>query len=213
MKFRGVTLIGAMAAAAFCSGNDGKGFYCNIGINAGFVPAIVYTSLGDSKDTTWWNQGSFTKYHGGATLDMHIGRSSGKTASSFVSALTWFYPSSIFDYSVFAGYAFTRYARFQPPSMVFEFLIGPEFRIINGLDKVSPVFFGLKTGIKAGYEFNGRFTGWAGVCAGYGYREYSIDLIAIDPNDLSNTLQHYGVISVRENMINGTLSVGGSYSF
>jgi hypothetical protein len=205
-------LIVAFAAVAFCDGNDRKGFYCTIGINAGFVPAIVYTSLGESMDTIWRNQGSFPKYHGGATLDMHIGRSSGNTASSFVSSLTWFYPSSIFDYSVFAGYAFTRYARSQPPSMVLELLIGPEFRIISGLNEVSPVFFGLKTGIKAGYEFTRRFTGWAGVCAGYGYREYTIWLHAIAPNDFSNTMQ-YGSIKVTENMINGTLSVGGSYSF
>ena len=212
MKYRSLILIVAIAAAAFCAGNDGKGFYCTLGINAGFVPAIVYTSLGESMDTTWRNQGSFPKYHGGATLDMHIGRSSGNTASSFVSSLTWFYPSSIFDYSVFAGYAFTRYAGLQPPSLVFEFLIGPEFRIIKGLDMVSPVFFGLKTGIRAGYEFNRRFTGWAGVCAGYGYREYTIWLHAVAPNDLSGTMQ-YGSINVTENMINGTLSVGGSYSF
>jgi hypothetical protein len=212
MNFRCSLIILVIITAAFGDESGRKGLYFTIGHTQGFAPAIVFTSYEQQMSSGKNVTSSFPKYNGTMSAELHLGHCSGLAASSFVSSFTWFYPSAIFDYSVFTGYAFTRYSRLLPPSIALEFLIGPELRM-TGPKNLSALFIGGKTGIRLGYEFNQRITGWAGVIGGYGFRSYTVNCNFIDLNDNTNTIKNLGKMNISENMILGTLSAGVSYSF
>ena len=158
----------------------------------GFSPSFSYLLISSK---TYDSQAWYSDYLGGFSVEARLGYSKSEyKASSFISSLTWDYPSTHFTFSLFNGYAFTFYTNEAAPSTAFEFFGGLYSSHVAGLDKINAAW-GLKTGFKTGYEFKKRLTLWIGHSIACQLRSYSYPATLID---VHNDILHDGTSSSAE---------------
>jgi len=177
-------------------------------LGIGFSPSFSYllTSTESAGSQAVW----YSNYLGGMSAEARVGWSkSEQKTSSFVSSLTWDYPSSHFAYSLFNGYAFTYYLNETAPSKVFDFFGGLFYSNVAGLSNISGAW-GTKIGAKAGYEFNKHLTFWVGCSIAGQIRSYSI--LATQISD-AYEIMPIGTYSSRELIFPTSILCSFSYSF
>ena len=195
----------SLITLAFPADNIRQGFVFGMGLQPDFSWLLVSTS----NDST---QSWYSHYLGGCGAELRLGYSrSGKNVSSFVSGLTWNYPSSAFFFSLFGGYGFTHYMQQIAPCFIYDITAGLTFRNAIGLEKSYPCL-GIRTGFKAGYEFAERWALWLGIYTGGEIRSYSTNRTEINPGDISNTIINLGPMYCTDLIINNSLGLSVSYS-
>ncbi len=166
---------------SFAENNGKKGFRFGIGISPAFSYLLVSSSSGESQ--AW-----YSNYLGGLSAELRLGYSKSENIiSSFISSLTWDFPSSHFAYSLFNGYAFTFFTNEMARSRAYDFFVGLFSSHVAGLDNVHGAW-GIKAGFKTGYKFKKRFFFWIGSSMGFQYRNY-----AYPGTELANSGEVYPV--------------------
>ena len=195
----------SLITLAFPVDNIRQGFVFGVGLRPDFSYSLISTSMENSQ--AWYSH-----YLGGCSAELRFGYSrNGKNVSSFVSGFTWNYPSSLFLFSLFEGYGFTHYMMESAPCFSYGFDAGITFSNTAGIDISYPAI-GIKSGFKAGYEFMNHYTVWVGYNLGSEIRNYSINKMGIDANDLSGTIKNYGPQNATDFILNNSISLSVSYS-
>jgi hypothetical protein len=156
--------------------------------------------------------GSYTKTLGALGADIQLALSkSGENIHSLDLNLSWDFPTAGFLGALSSGYSFEHYFALSAPSFALGYEINYSFRLNGRNDNV--LFPGTQFGLKFGYEAQKRITFWLTYLVCVEDYTYHINRIAIDPNDLSNTVRELGRDDINEFVVANRFQIGVDYLF